>query len=106
MTTNLTSASLDLFLAYAEDAGNWSGNPWVDGNVSLDAAGRGNLTDLKRKGLLQTFTDDGDAYRMAAARIDRVEVCWKHTTADFAVSELVPKTGLRAHAEVGEWPTN
>jgi hypothetical protein len=62
MTTNLTSASLDLFLAYAEDAGNWSGNPWVDGNVSLDAAGRGNLTDLKRKGLLQTFTDDGDAY--------------------------------------------
>jgi hypothetical protein len=46
------------------------------------------------------------ASRMAAARIDRVEVCWEHTTADFAVSELVPKTGLRAHAEVGEWPTN
>jgi hypothetical protein len=62
MTTNLTSASLDLFLAYAEDAGNWSGNPWVDGNVSLDAAGRGNLTDLKRKGLLQTLTDGRDAY--------------------------------------------
>lgn len=58
-TPDLTPASLELFLAYAEDAGNWSGNPWVDGNVSLDAAGRGNLTDLKRKGLLQTF-DDGE----------------------------------------------
>jgi hypothetical protein len=62
MTTNLTPTSLALFLAYADDAGNWSGNPWVDGNISLDAAGRGNLTDLKRKGLLITQEDDGDAF--------------------------------------------
>jgi len=60
--SSLTPDSLALFLAYADDAGNWSGNPWVDGNISLSAAGRGNLTDLKRKGLLETQTDDGDAY--------------------------------------------
>lgn len=58
----LTAASLDLFLAYAEDAGNWAGNPWVDGNVTLGADGRGNLTDLKRKGLLETGSDGRDAY--------------------------------------------
>jgi hypothetical protein len=62
MTADLTPASLDLFLAYADDAGNWSGHPWVDGNVSPGAAGRGNLTDLKRKGLITTGTDAGDPY--------------------------------------------
>lgn len=65
---NLTPASLALFLAYAKDAANWSGTPLVgvDGNVSGSAeaarAERGNLTQLKRAGLITTFRDRGDEF--------------------------------------------
>lgn len=61
MNTNelsLTAASTELLLTLAHDAANWSGNPLVD----VDPAGRGNLTDLKVKGLLTTFEDRGDAF--------------------------------------------
>ena len=68
----LTPASHELFMAYAEDAGNWSGTPLVGGNVPATKEATGNLTDLKRKGLLTTwedvnevwirFTDEGVAY--------------------------------------------
>jgi hypothetical protein len=61
MTMNITETSLALFLAYANDAGNWSGTPLVGGNVGGDVkAQRGNLTQLKKAGLIKTFTDDGD----------------------------------------------
>jgi len=59
---NLTEQSFRLFLAFAEDAGNWSGTPMVGGNVELGAEGRGNLTQLKKAGLITTFTSDGDAF--------------------------------------------
>ncbi len=54
----LTTASLALFKSLVEDAPNWSGTPaaWVS------AAERGNLTDLKVKGLLTTFVDNGDPF--------------------------------------------
>lgn len=57
-TTNITEASLALFKALAEDAANWSGTPpaWVT------AEERGNLTQLKRAGLLKTFVDEGDPF--------------------------------------------
>lgn len=58
----LTEKSLELFLAYARDADNWSGNPWLDGNVTLTKSDRGNLTQLKRAGLLTTESDAGDEY--------------------------------------------
>ena len=51
----ITTASLDLFRALATDAGNWSGTPLFDG----DKRERGNLTDLKKRGLLVTYTDEG-----------------------------------------------
>lgn len=51
----LTADSLELFLGLAEDADNWSGNPLI----TLTAAQRGNLTDLKKRGLLSTFDDGG-----------------------------------------------
>jgi hypothetical protein len=54
----LTPASLALFLAYANDAGNWSGTPLVGGNVGDKPADKGNLTDLKKAGLVKTFQDD------------------------------------------------
>jgi hypothetical protein len=58
----LTARSLEIFLAYARDAGNWSGNPWLDGNVTLTKEDRGNLTQLKRASLLTTESDAGDEY--------------------------------------------
>lgn len=55
----LTQASLDLFLDYAHDADNWSGTPLVGGNVSGTKEERGNLTHLKKAGLITTFVDSG-----------------------------------------------
>lgn len=59
-TANITEASLELLLELAEDAGNWSGMPpaWVT------KAQRGNLTQLKKAGLLETTEPDerGDAF--------------------------------------------
>ncbi len=54
----LTEASKTLFLAYAADAGNWGGTPLVGGNVGGSKQDAGNLTDLKKKGLLVTFKSD------------------------------------------------
>jgi hypothetical protein len=61
-TPTLTPASHALFIAYAMDAGNWGGTPLVGGNVGGSKADAGNLTDLKQKGLLETFDDAGDAF--------------------------------------------
>jgi hypothetical protein len=63
MNTNITEASLKLFLTYADDAGNWGGTPWVcEGNHQLTAEQRGNLTQLKKAGLLRTVGEGRDAY--------------------------------------------
>lgn len=62
-TTRITEASRALFLDYARDAGNWSGCPLVGGNVGGDArAQRGNLTQLKRAGLVETQADEGQTW--------------------------------------------
>lgn len=72
--TTITEASLDLFLDYAADAGNWSGMPLVGGNVGGTKEERGNLTQLKKAGLITTMDDDGvwiiftDAGRELAAK--------------------------------------
>ena len=71
----LTAKSHELFMAYAEDAGNWQGTPLVGGNVGGSKSDSGNLLDLKKKGLVTTeqdeenracqwlyFTDEGKAY--------------------------------------------
>ena len=57
----LTPDSLALFTEFALDACNWSGTPLVGGNVWMDQARNGNLTDLKKNGLVRTFTVDGPA---------------------------------------------
>jgi hypothetical protein len=57
--TKITETSKALFLDYAKDAGNWSGTPLVGGNVDSDNKLRGNLTQLKRAGLVTTMFDDG-----------------------------------------------
>jgi hypothetical protein len=59
-TMSLTKKSLDLFVAYAEDADNWSGSPLVGGNVGGSKEDRGNLTQLKKAGLITTDRDYDD----------------------------------------------
>jgi len=56
---NVTDRSLALFLEYASDAGNWSGTPLVGGNVGGSKEDRGNLTQLKRSGLVTTDASEG-----------------------------------------------
>ena len=58
----ITKKSLEVFLAYAEDAGNWGGTPLVGGNVGGSKEERGNLTQLKKAGLISTAEDDGDVF--------------------------------------------
>lgn len=50
----ITPRSLELFKAYAQDASNWGGKPCVGGNVPDSKEDRGNLTQLKRAGLITT----------------------------------------------------
>ena len=54
----LTEQSRQLFFDYLKDACNWSGEPLVGGNVGREPGDKGNLTDLKRKGLVTTFAED------------------------------------------------
>lgn len=55
--TVITKTSHDLFLAFARDAGNWSGSPLIGGNVGGSKEERGNLTQLKKAGLIETSND-------------------------------------------------
>jgi len=51
---NITESSKRLLQKLAEDAPNWGGEPLLD--ITKEA--RGNLTQLKRAGFLETFSDD------------------------------------------------
>jgi hypothetical protein len=55
MDITLTPASAALFASLVDDAGNWSGTPIVE----VTREQKGNLTDLKRVGLLTTQADRG-----------------------------------------------
>ena len=73
-TINITEESKNLFIAFAEDSGNWDGMPVLGGNVDVSKEQRGNLTQLKKEGLITTeyepeerltwltFTEDGERY--------------------------------------------
>jgi hypothetical protein len=56
---SITPTSKKVFKDYADDAGNWSGQPLVGGNVTSGKKERGNLTQLKIAGLIKTFESDG-----------------------------------------------
>jgi hypothetical protein len=60
--TNITETSLKVFLAYADDAGNWNGQPLVGGNVGGSKEERGNITQLKQAGLITTDIDEGNTW--------------------------------------------
>jgi len=52
---NISADSLSLFIELASDAENWNGQPLLD----ITKEQRGNLSDLKKKGLMVTFRDEG-----------------------------------------------
>ena len=58
----LTTASMELFADLWNDAPNWSGTPLLGGNVDLTKEERGNLTDLKKAGLLTTSKSGGEVW--------------------------------------------
>jgi len=58
----LSPSSEALFIRLVQDAGNWSGEPMLGGNFDIDEAAKGNITDLKRKKLITTYTDRGDVF--------------------------------------------
>jgi hypothetical protein len=75
--TNLSPASYNLLVDLIKDAPNWSGTPLID----ISKEQRGNLSDLKRRGFLTTFMDEGcmfaiftDVGKLAAERLDGQQV--------------------------------
>lgn len=54
----LTIATQNLFRALVMDAPNWNGSPLFDGSKEE----RGNLTHLKKEGLVISFVSDGDVW--------------------------------------------
>jgi hypothetical protein len=56
----ITEASAKLFEAIIKDAGNWGGTPPCYNHINKQT--RGNLTQLKRAGLVSTFDSDGDEW--------------------------------------------
>ena len=58
---DITEGGREVFEAYAKDAPNWSGSPLIGGNVGGTKEERGNLTQLKRAGLITT-QDNGDGF--------------------------------------------
>ena len=56
--TTMTTETLALFASLWNDADNWGGEPLLD----IEKEQRGNLTDLKKRGLLTTFKMDGDQW--------------------------------------------
>ena len=58
----ITNESFNVFIAYLLDAPNWSGTPLVGGNVGGSKEERGNLTQLKRAGLITTFRDEDETW--------------------------------------------
>lgn len=73
MRIELTQASHELFMEYAYDAPNWDGTPWAsEGNVPLDASRRGNLSDIIKKGLVESHEYEPGAYFLTFTRIGKM----------------------------------
>ena len=71
----ISQTSLDYFLLYAKDADNWGGTPRLGANIKSTMKTRGNLVDLKIRGLITTvrtgenerwihFTEKGKAFAL------------------------------------------
>lgn len=58
----LTDASLRLFIELAEDARNWHNVIPTDGNITITKKLRGNITNLKRAGLIVMREERGSSW--------------------------------------------
>lgn len=58
----LTDTSLKLFIELAEDAKNWHNVIPTDGNVKITKRLRGNITNLKRAGLITVKESGGSSW--------------------------------------------
>ena len=99
----ITPASKALFIAFAKDAGNWGGMPLVGGNVEITKEERGNLTHLKKLGLVTTeeimenvgplvwleFTEAGERYANELGIDLRADHVYKINAAHFGRVEAI-----------------
>jgi hypothetical protein len=54
LNKDLSEKCLSLFIAYAQDAGNWDGLPVIGGNINSTLENNGYLGDLVKKGYIET----------------------------------------------------
>jgi hypothetical protein len=62
----LPAKSFDYFRALADDAANWNGNPWLDGNVASGRSASGMSQALVRHGLITVWHDDEQGLAFAS----------------------------------------
>lgn len=104
-TVSLTEDCKAVFVAYAHDAGNWSGQPMIDGNVPSTTATRGHLTALKKQGLITTFRDEDNAQITWMSFTDR-GVAYAASLGISICGHAIPKPEIRlvSHSQnLDEW---
>lgn len=70
----LPVGSATALLAYAQDAANWSGCPWVNGNVNFGKATGGYINKLQAAGYIVLGTDGDETFiTFTPAGIDAAE---------------------------------
>lgn len=58
----LPAGSYGFFVDLANDAGNWGGHPWFDGNVASGRSAAGYVKRLVAEGLIESATGEDGAY--------------------------------------------
>ena len=74
INNGMTEETEKLFVELVADAWNWAGMPLWDGNVAGSKERRGNLTNLKRMGLVKTEKRDGLTWVIFTAEADKLAV--------------------------------
>ena len=64
----MTKTTEALFIHLVKDAPNWSGQPIINVTAEL----RGNLADLKKKGLITTHVEEGNTWCTFTAKGEQV----------------------------------
>lgn len=102
---NLPVKSAEFFEDLANDAGNWSGNPYFDGNVAAGRSAAGMVRKLVEVGLIESGDDDGHAFAIftdkgveAAAKIG-IDLNWINDTT-YTVAQEPRTVAVIAEAEV------
>lgn len=105
-SVQLPVGSATALVAYANDAANWSGNPWVNGNVNFGKATGGYMTKLVAAGYITLGTDGEETFiSFTDAGIDAALALGADASIDAyrtATPEAKPaKTEVKVVSEVG-----